>query len=305
VTAALVFTAYAVVTGYLVPAALRRRWAARSPRLAMSLWLALPASWIVAATLAVLAVTVPFPLSWPSDRHDGGHGLLAGPALPGGTILAAAGLFVAAAVILRAGACLAGELARGRRERHEHASFVAAAGRPDRALGAVILDDDTPAAYCLPSRRDRIVVSSGALAVLTPRQLQAVLAHEGAHLRGRHHLALTIASALGRAFPRVPLLVQAVPELAVLAEMAADDAAARRHSRDDLAEALVILARAGVRSAALTAGGPAAIARIQRLLAPPQSVVAARLAAAAGLILPAAIACLPLVIAACDVASWP
>src|SRR5581483_3535026 len=101
------------------------------------------------------------------------------------------------------------------------------------------------------------------------RQLQAVLAHERAHLRCRHHLMLAAAAALARAFPRVPLFAQAGPELGVLAEMAAD-AAARRHGPDHLAKALVILARAGTRPAALAAGGPAAIARIQRLLAPPR-----------------------------------
>jgi hypothetical protein len=62
-----------------------------------------------------------------------------------------------------------------------------------------------------------------------------------------------VVSALARAFPAVPLSARAGEELAVLAEMAADDAAARRHDRGDLAAALVILARAGVRATALTA----------------------------------------------------
>jgi hypothetical protein len=81
---------------------------------------------------------------------------------------------------------------------------------------------------------------------------------------------------------------------------AADDAAARRHGPDHLA-------RAGTRPAALAAGGPAAIARIQRLLAPPQQRQArlARLATTAGLLLLAAIACLPLIIAACEATAHP
>jgi Zn-dependent protease with chaperone function len=159
----------------------------------------------------------------------------------------------------------------------------------------------------MPYGRYRLVVSAGALAALGTEQLQAVLAHERAHLRYRHHLILAAAAALARAFPRVPLLAQAGPELGVLAEMAADDAAARRHGPDHLAKALVILARAGTRPAALAAGGPAAIARIQRLLAPPQQCQArcARLAATAGLLLPAAIACLPLIIAMCDATAHP
>ena len=92
----------------------------------------------------------------------------------------------------------------------------------------------------------------------------------------------------------------------MLAEMAADDAAARRHRRDDLATALVVLARVGARPATLAASGPQAIARLQRILDPePPSTGLARLAAIAGLIPPAAIACLPLLVAACDIASHP
>jgi hypothetical protein len=99
---------------------------------------------------------------------------------------------------------------------------------------------------------------------------------------------LAVAAALARAFPAIPLLSRAAAELAVLAA------------------ALVTLAGAGSRATALTAGGPAAITRVQRLLAPrtqPSLLVrTARLAAAAAAVgLPAVIACLPLVIAACGV----
>jgi Zn-dependent protease with chaperone function len=306
VTAAVLLAAYAAAAGLLTPAALRRGWAAHSPRLAMSLWLLLPVSWTVAVVLAVLAATAPSRLTWLGPQPGAGHALLAGPA-PGGTAVAVAGLLLAAAVVLRTGWCLARELARSRRDRHEHAALVAATGRPCPELGVVVLDHDAPAAYCLPSGRYRLVVSAGALAVLGTEQLQAVLAHERAHLRCRHHLMLAAAAALARAFPRVPLFAQAGPELGVLAEMAADDAAARRHGPDHLAKALVVLATAGTHPAALAAGGPAAIARIQRLLVPPQQRQArcARLAATAGLLPPTAIACLPLIIAACEATAHP
>jgi len=304
VTAAALFAAYAAAAGLLAPAALRGTWAARSPRLAISLWLVLPTSWMVAVVLAVLAATAPSWLTW-LGPPPGGQALPAGP--PGGAVAAVAGLLLAAAVVLRAGWFVAGELARSRRGWRAHATLVAAAGRPCPEPGVIVLDEDAPAAYCMPCGRYRVVVSAGALAVLGTEQLQAVLAHERAHLRCRHHLMLAVAAALARAFPGVPLLAQAGPQLGVLAEMAADDAAARRHDPDHLATALVILARAGTRPAALAAGGPAAIARIQRLLAPPQQRQArrARLAATAALLLPAAIAFLPLLIAACDATAHP
>jgi hypothetical protein len=118
---------------------------------------------------------------------------------------------------------------------------------------------------------------------------------------------MAMATALARAFPGVPLLGHAQPELAVLAEMAADDAAAGLHRRDDLAAALVVLASTGARPATLAASGPAAMARLQRILAPPlqPSTGPARLAAITGLLLPAVIACLPLLIAACDITAHP
>lgn len=302
-TAAVIFAAYAAAAGLLAPAVLRGTWAMSSPRLAMSLWLALQASWMVAVVLAFLAATAPSRLTWLGSAMPGhGRASLTGP-VPGGAAVAVAGLLLSAAVVLRAGWCLAGEQARSRRDRREHAVLVAANGRPGPEPGVAILDDDAPAAYCVPCGCYRVVISAGALAVLGTEQLRAVVAHERAHLRSRHHLMLSVAAALARAFPRVPLFAQAEPELRWLAEMAADDAAARRQGRDHLAKALVILSRAGARPAALAAGGPAAITRIQRLLDPPRQRQArrARLAVAVGYLLPVAIACLPLIMAACDV----
>jgi hypothetical protein len=92
----------------------------------------------------------------------------------------------------------------------------------------------------------------------------------------------------------------------VLAEMAADDAAARRHCRDDMAAAQVVLASTGTRPATLAAGGLAAMARLQRILAPQQPRTGlARLAAIAGLVPPVVIASVPLILAACDITSHP
>jgi Zn-dependent protease with chaperone function len=291
-TGAVLLAGYATAAGLGGPALLRG-WPAYALRLGIVAWLALPASCIAAAILAALAVAAPSSLTW--------SGGMTGPdfATPGGLAAAVAGLLLAAAIMVRAAWCLAGAVSRGRRERHAHAAFLAAAGRADRTLGAVVLDQDAPAAYCLPGGPGP-VVSTGTLAVLEPGQLRAVLAHERAHLRGHHHAMLTWAAALGRAFGFVPLLARAAGELAVLAEMAADDAAARRHPAEDLAAALVIMAKAGAQATALTAGGPAAVARIERLLAPPERPARVA-AAAAALIPPALIACLLLLVAACDV----
>ena len=286
---ALVLAGYAAVAGFAAPALLRRGWPARAPRLAIAVWLALVASGLASAVAAALALVVPMPLTWTAKSMTGA----AQPALA-----AVTGLLLAGAIVARAGWCVGGALRGGRRERREHAAFLAVAGRADHGLGAVVLDQDAPGAYCLPGG-PAPVVSAGALAVLRPGQLQAVLAHERAHLRGRHHAMLTWTSALGRAFPMVPLLAQAGAQLAMLAEMAADDAAARRHAPGDLAAALVILARAGAGSTALAAGGPAALARVERLLRPPGGRAAGL--GALALIPPVLLAFLLLAVAACGV----
>jgi Zn-dependent protease with chaperone function len=304
VTGGLLLAAYAVAAGFAAPAAMCRSWARRTPRTAIALWLLLAISWLVAVPLAALALAVPSAMTW---QASGGQLPGAVSRTPGGMLAAAAGMLLAAAVAGLACWHLASRLVAERRGHRAHAAFLAAAGRSDPAMGAVIIDGDAPAAYCLPSGRRRVVVvSAGAVARITPRQMQAVLAHERAHLRGRHHLILAFAASLSRAFPAVPLLARAAAEFAVLAEMAADDAAARRHDPADLAAALVTLAAAATNSTALAAAGPGAVARIQRLLTRPEpSAFPARTArmtaGASAFILPAAVTFLPLALTVCSI----
>src|SRR5439155_5067377 len=127
---------------------------------------------------------------------------------------------------------------------------------------------DRPAVYCLPGRR-RIVLTTGALTRLDDRELDAVLAHERAHLSGRHHIVIALAVALQRAFPLVRFFAIAARQVAYLVEIAADDAAVRRAPRLTVASALLAVATPGVPAGALGAGGSAAAQRIQRLINPP------------------------------------
>jgi hypothetical protein len=101
---------------------------------------------------------------------------------------------------------------------------------------------------------------------------------------------------LARAFPAVPLLRQAHREIAILAEMTADDEAAGTHERSTLAAALVNLARAGTPAEALGAGGHDTVHRVERLLSPPAPLalpwrVAGTGTAASALAVPGALAC--------------
>jgi Zn-dependent protease with chaperone function len=247
---------------------LTRGWAIRAPRLALSLWLTLGASWISAAALALLAAIGHVPLSWSTATAGAGAGTWSGHRGVAGLAVAALGTLLAFIVIARPIGCVVLGMVGAGRERRALAAHLSAAGRLDQSLGVIVLDDDVPTAYCLSGRRPSVVISTGALSVLDHRQLPAVLTHERAHLRGRHHVLVAAAWGLSRAFPFVPLLARAGRETAMLAEMAADDAAASVHTASDLAAALVVLATGQRNPAVLAAGGPAAVARIQRLLAP-------------------------------------
>ena len=106
----------------------------------------------------------------------------------------------------------------------------------------VMLDDPRPAAYCVAGRPAAIVVTSGAIAVLDPPQLAAVLAHEHAHLAHGHHVLATATRGLAAAFPGVPLFTRGAAEVTRLTEMAADDSAARTSGRRTLVAALIAIA---------------------------------------------------------------
>jgi F0F1-type ATP synthase membrane subunit c/vacuolar-type H+-ATPase subunit K len=142
---------------------------------------------------------------------------------------------------------------------------------------AVVLDARQPVAYCIAGRPATIVLTSGALAVLDPAQLTAVLAHERAHLAGRHHLVTSLTRGLAASFPGVPLFTRGPAEVARLAEMCADDAATRHIDRRTLVAALLAMGTGTpVPAAALAATGYAITARVQRLMEPPRRARQAR-----------------------------
>lgn len=263
---------YAGLLAVVGPWLLRRgSWTTRAPRLGILAWQGLSAAFLLSLTLAGLALAVP------SASLAGGLAqVLRSCAMairdayssPGGAAAAGSGLVLAAGIVARVGWCAAVAVGRARAARSGHTDGLKLAGRYDTAVGATVLDVATPSAYCVPGRGGRVVVTSGALSALRPDELAAVLAHEHAHLAGRHHLILIGARALASAFPRVPLLTGACQEAARLVEMLADDRAARELPRRTVASALLTLADAGAPVAALAAGGPSTAGRIRRLISP-------------------------------------
>lgn len=120
------------------------------------------------------------------------------------------------------------------------------------------------------------MLTTAAVRALDADELAAVLAHERAHLRERHHLVVAAANGLERAFPHVPLFAAAAVETARLVELCADDAAAG--DTDQVSVAAALLALAGMRApqAALAAAACGGAARVTRLLAPATPVGVAR-----------------------------
>ncbi|SUA47472.1 heat shock protein HtpX [Nocardia africana] len=81
-------------------------------------------------------------------------------------------------------------------------------------------------AYSLAGRPAMIVAGRGLTARLDPAAVGAVLAHEHAHVRGRHHLLVTVAEAVAYAVPWLPV-ARCSPELVrALVELDADGHAA-------------------------------------------------------------------------------
>ncbi len=271
-TAAAVLLAYAAGVGTLGSAMLgRARWMARAPLLAILTYLA--AGWSVVAALGLAGMT----LAVHATALGGGLSHLIGAcvlrlralyATPGGAAVAGLGLTLAGAVLARTALTAMTHVRATGRQARRHAQTARLVGVPEPALGAVVLDHPQPHAYCVAGRHPTVVLTTGALQALDPGQLEAVLAHERAHLAGHHHVLLAMARIGRQVLPFMPLLRDADAQVARLVELHADDAAARAHDRGLLAAALVVLATGASPAPALAAAATDVLQRVHRLLGP-------------------------------------
>jgi Zn-dependent protease with chaperone function len=204
------------------------------------------------------------------------HRLQATYGTPGGATVAALGLTLAGAVVARTALTATTYLRVTGRQALQHAQTARLVGRPAPALGAVLVEHDQPAAYCVAGRQPTVILTTGAMQALDPGQLDAVLAHERAHLAGRHHRLLAVARIGRQVLPFMPLMRDAEQQVARLVELHADDAATRAHDPRLLATALVQLATAGSPASALAASATDSVQRIRRLLGPTEPLGRAR-----------------------------
>jgi bla regulator protein blaR1 len=272
VTVAAVLLVYAASAGTVGSRLLgRARWALRAPLLGIGTYLA--AAWSVVAALGLAGLT----LAVHATALGGGLSQLIGAcvlrirdayATPGGATAAGLGLTLAGAVMARTALTALTHLRAVRRQAVQHAQTARLVGRREPALGAVLVDHEQPAAYCVAGPQPTVILTTAALQALDPGQVDAVLAHERAHLASHHHQLLAIARIGRRVLPFLPLMRDADTQITRLVEMHADDAATTDRDTGPLATALVVLAAAAGPAPGLGAAATDAVQRIQRLLRP-------------------------------------
>ncbi|MGY5884372.1 M56 family metallopeptidase [Modestobacter lacusdianchii] len=270
-SASLALAAIGVAVLVLGPRLVDAGWTAQAPRLAILAWQAL--TFTAVATFVLAGVTLLIPIT----TLAGGLGRVfhacaesvanayGSAEFPSGALV---GILLAGLMPLWVLSCVTWELVSGwlrRRELHRSIDMVA---EPDRGLGVLVMDASTPAAFCVPGRTSRIVVTTGTLAALSHDELKGVLAHEAAHLRARHNLAVTLSQGLVRAFPRLKLFRAASAQTRQLIELLADDAAAVSVDRVSVASAIVSLAEMRAPAAAMAMAQEGAVLRVSRLLQP-------------------------------------
>jgi Zn-dependent protease with chaperone function len=280
VTVAAVLLVYAAVAGTVGARLLgRARWAVRAPLPGIVLCLA--ATWSVLAALGLAGLTLAVHATALGGELSQLIGacvlrLRAAYATPGGAAEGELGLTLAAAVLARTALAAATHLRAVRRQAVRHAQTARLVGRPDPDLGATLVDHAQPAAYCVAGPHPTVIVTTAALAALDRGQLDAVLAHERAHLACHHHRLLAVARIGRQILPFLPLTRVADTQIARLVEMHADDAATAGRDPAPLATALAVLAAAAGPAPGLAAAATDAVQRIHRLLRPAEPLSRAR-----------------------------
>lgn len=215
-------------------------------------------AWQAVALAAVLAA-LGAGLSLATDRAWGREPGLVAYVVAGSAV----GVTVLVAVRLLVSGHRVGTSLRELRRRHRAEIDLLASPRGSLR----VVDHPVPVAYCLPAvRRPRVVISQATLDGLTEDELEAVLAHERAHLAMRHDLVLEAFTVLHRAFPRWVSSSAALREVSLLVEILADRVAVRRAGASALGGALLAVAQGRGPVGAMSAnGGHDLVARVQVL----------------------------------------
>lgn len=254
--AAVFLGALAIALAWPVPLLLARaKWPSAAPVLAVALWqsIALAGGISMIGSLLVAGLQ-PFGDDLWSRIAGAASTLFTGPLPPDATLLNA--FLLSAAVLLTAHLLLNLALTsvRSRNQRHRHMELLRLLSSPlPDTPSTRVIDHPAPAAYCLPGARSVTVLSEGMIALLSPAELDAVVAHERAHLRQKHHLLLDAFRSWKRSLPWFPIATRAQDAVALLLEMLADDTARRTSGDAVLARAIRLVDETGQAGAVLGA----------------------------------------------------
>jgi Zn-dependent protease with chaperone function len=267
---------YAALLSWLGPRVLAKITASGiNPQLAVTAWLTaiggVLGAWVAAVVVLVFdaVATLSDGPVWTVCLELLGHIGQIDMARPVAATIAITLIGTALVVSVPVGRRIGRTLLRLRSHSHQHAMAARVVGSPTRWRDVVVVEAEHPAAYCVAGRPRAIVVTTAALASLQEDQLAAVLAHEQAHLTGRHHQLLMLLRAVAAGLPGVPLLAAGPEAVARLLEMSADDSAVRRYGPHPLLCGLMTLVgRQAVPAAALGAATTAVLDRASRLATP-------------------------------------
>ncbi len=274
----------AILLAWPIPVALSRaRWSTRSPFAAMVLWQAIA----LAGGLSMIGALLfwglnPMGNTLISSLVSGVKLVMGDPDINSpGTVhifaLSTAALlgFHLVLTLIRA----AWRISR-QRARHRHILSLLSEKSPTDP-STLVLDHETPVAYCLPSFSGSVtVLSRGLVQQLSPDELRAVMAHERAHLDQRHDLLLLAFTSWNDALPWLPTSKLSLAAVQELVEMLADDAALREVPATTLLRALLSVATGALGTPAekststpppSSPGGPTeelSSRRLKRLLTP-------------------------------------
>ena len=228
---AAVLIAVAFLSSRLLPRALHgRSWIFAHPRAGLALWtaslllgvaaLTAAMAYVVAAALRMAASPATTPLNACDCVNAAGIYVL-------GWLLTAVVGGVGSLAIY-SGACRA---IRNWNLRHEVAAalLMEAEGALIAGEEVMVYPHTSPLALGVPGRHRLVAVSESLRGRLDETELAAVLTHERAHLRQHHALLTQLASMHSACVPRTRGARNFESAVRILVELAADDAAARRH----------------------------------------------------------------------------
>jgi beta-lactamase regulating signal transducer with metallopeptidase domain len=278
--AAMTLFAGAFIVGWFVPGALRRiDLRRRDPVLLIVAWLVSTAGVLLAAASGVLLLLLP--------DHGPGASLLAAVHQCWATVLHGSpprveeitglvGVALLVAIVARLVVVSVRGFRHRSRKRRENLEVLRLVARPVSDPSDILwLAHDEPLAFSMAGRPGTVVATEGLTRHLDPGAVAAVLAHERAHLTGRHHLLIAAADAVRTTLPFVPLFRQAPQAIRDLVELAADVTAARDCGPAAVHTALLRVTRHGAPSTSLAMAQDAVnlrIARLQHNARPPRAL---------------------------------